>query len=403
MMNTRKNVYTVGQINSYIKHLLGDDFLLKNICVKGEVSNCKYHRTGHIYFSLKDETGALQAVMFSSYTVGLKFRLEDGMQVIASGSISAYERSGTYQLYARDIQDAGRGELLRQYEELKARLGEMGMFADEYKKPIPPYALDIGVVTADTGAVIHDIENISRRRNPYCRITLYPAQVQGKGAAGSICRGLEVLDGLGLDVIIVGRGGGSVEDLWCFNEESVARAIFACETPVISAVGHETDFTIADFVADRRAATPSEAAELAVFDYAQFVNTLETKKNLLFAQMERKCILTREKIKHLSAGFAAFSPAAGLAGTFRRVQADKAILEHLMAAEIKDSKARLAVFSERLEGLSPLKRLSGGYAFVSDAKGRAVKGIGDIDSGENIFIRLRDGRLMARVEEKYDG
>ena len=254
------SIYSVAQVNSYIKNLFVQDFLLNRISVRGEVSNCKYHTSGHIYFTLKDKSGTLSAVMFAGQRKGLTFQLQEGQQVVVTGSIDIYERDGRYQLYAREIKRDGVGDLFERFQKLRDELEEMGMFAAEYKKPIPKYAKTIGIVTASTGAAIHDIINITARRNPYVQLILYPALVQGQDAKFSIVNGIRTLDSMGLDVLIVGRGGGSMEDLWAFNEEIVARAIFECETPVISAVGHETDVTIADYVADLRAPTPSAAA-----------------------------------------------------------------------------------------------------------------------------------------------
>lgn len=262
-----KNVYSVGQVNTYIRNMFAQDFMMQRISIRGEVSNCKYHTSGHIYFTLKDEVGTINAIMFAGNRKGLSFPMKEGDKVIATGSVEVYERDGKYQLYAREIELDGAGNLYLKFEALKHELEEMGMFAAEYKKPIPKYATRIGVVTAPTGAAVRDIQNIAGRRNPFVQLILYPALVQGDGAVESIVNGIHALDMLGLDVLIVGRGGGSIEDLWAFNEEAVARAIFECETPVISAVGHETDTTIADYVADLRAPTPSAAAELAVFDY----------------------------------------------------------------------------------------------------------------------------------------
>ena len=248
-----KNVYTVAQVNSYIKNMFAQDFFMNRLYVKGEVSNCKYHTSGHLYFSLKDESGTLSCVMFAGNRKGLSFPMKEGQQVIVLGSVNVYERTGNYQLYAREIVLDGAGRLYEEYLRLKAELEEMGMFAKEYKQAIPYYVRRLGIVTAPTGAAVQDIRTISLRRNPFVQLILYPAQVQGEGAADSIVRGIRALDALGVDVLIVGRGGGSMEDLWAFNEEKVARAIFECRTPVISAVGHETDTTIADFVADLRA------------------------------------------------------------------------------------------------------------------------------------------------------
>ena len=232
------SIYSVSQVNSYIKNMFAQDFALSRIAVRGEVSNCKYHTSGHIYFTLKDGTGTLAAVMFAGQRRGLSFQLREGQQVVVTGCVDVYERDGKYQLYARGIELDGRGDLFERFQRLKDELGEMGMFAAEYKRPIPRYAMNIGVVTASTGAAIRDIMNITARRNPYVQLMLYPALVQGDGAVASIVAGIRALDALGLDVLIVGRGGGSIEDLWAFNEEIVARAIFECRTPVISAVGH---------------------------------------------------------------------------------------------------------------------------------------------------------------------
>ena len=252
-----RNVYSVKQVNAYIKNMFLQDFMLNRIYIKGEVSNCKYHTSGHIYFSLKDESGSIACIMFAGNRSGLAFRMQDGQQVIVLGSVTTYERDGKYQLYAREIILDGAGLLYEKFEALKKELGEMGMFAPEYKQPIPKFAKIIGIVTAPTGAAIRDIMNISSRRNPYVQLLLYPALVQGDGAAASIVKGIEMLEKQNVDIIIVGRGGGSIEDLWAFNEEIVARAIFNCRIPIISAVGHETDTTIADYVADMRAPTPS--------------------------------------------------------------------------------------------------------------------------------------------------
>ena len=285
------NIYSVGQVNTYIKNMFTQDFMLSRISVKGEVSNCKYHTSGHIYFSLKDETGTINCVMFAGQRRGLAFAMKNGDKVVVQGSVSVYERDGRYQLYAREISLEGAGLLYEKYLALKQDLEEMGMFAPEYKQPIPRFIKILGVVTAPTGAAIQDIRNISYRRNPYLQIVLYPALVQGDGAVRSIVRGIQMLDAYGVDVMIVGRGGGSIEDLWAFNEEEVARAIFNCETPIISAVGHETDTTIADFVADLRAPTPSAAAELAVCDYRSVEEGFREYEKKFQHSLERHLLL----------------------------------------------------------------------------------------------------------------
>ena len=271
-----KNVYSVSEVNTYIERMFKDDFMLGNLSLSGEVSNCKYNHTGHIYFTLKDDGAAISCVMFAGKRAkGLKFQMKDGDQIVVTGYVGVYKPYGTYQVYANEIELAGVGDLFAKFEALKAELEETGMFDAMYKKPLPTHAMKIGVVTAPTGAAVHDIIRVSKSRNPYVQIVLYPAQVQGEAAAPSIVAGIQCLDEMGLDVIIVGRGGGSIEDLWAFNEEIVAKAIFHATTPIISAVGHETDFTIADFVADRRAATPSQAAEYANFVYTDFANEIK--------------------------------------------------------------------------------------------------------------------------------
>ena len=292
-----KHVYTVGQVNAYIKNMFDQDFMLNRIYVKGEVSNCKYHTSGHIYFTLKDHTGAINGVLFAGNRKGLGFTMKNGDNVIALGSVSVYERDGKYQLYAREILPDGEGLLYRRFEQLKQELEEMGMFAPEYKQPIPKYIRTLGIVTAPTGAAIRDIQNISSRRNPCVQTILYPAQVQGEGAAASIVKGIHALEQLGVDVIIAGRGGGSMEDLWAFNEEIVARAIFECTVPVISAVGHETDTTIADYVADLRAPTPSAAAELAVYDIRELEGMMLSLRLELNRGITDRLERTKERLR----------------------------------------------------------------------------------------------------------
>ena len=297
-----RNVYSVKQVNSYIKNMFTQDFMLNRIYVKGEVSNCKYHTSGHIYFSLKDESGTLACIMFAGQRAGLTFRMREGQQVIVLGSVTTYERDGKYQLYAKEIILDGAGLLYEKFEALKKELEEMGMFAPEYKQPIPFYAKRIGIVTAPTGAAIRDIMNIASRRNPYVQLILYPALVQGKDASESIIKGIGMLEAKGVDLIIVGRGGGSIEDLWAFNEESVARAIFNCAVPIISAVGHETDTTIADYVADLRAPTPSAAAELAVTEYSRLEETMydyevQLKRNLRQFLAAKRLLLRQYAIR----------------------------------------------------------------------------------------------------------
>jgi len=395
-----KNVYSVRQVNAYIKNMFVQDFMLNRIYVKGEVSNCKYHTSGHIYFSLKDESGAIACVMFAGERrTGLTFRMQEGQKVIVLGSVSVYERDGRYQLYAKEILPDGEGDLYRRYEQLKRELEEMGMFSTEYKQPIPFYNRKIGIVTAPTGAAIRDIMNISRRRNPYVQLILYPALVQGEQAAESIVKGIQTLDDYGVDVMIVGRGGGSIEDLWAFNEEIVARAIFECRTPVISAVGHETDTTIADYVADLRAPTPSAAAELAVVDYRQLMESMRIFQSQLADRVEQKILRNRDRAKYLQARLLQASPqyqlrekrqyAADLNDKMRQAFSDK----------IKDRRHMLALYAERLDGCSPLKKLQQGYSYTESPDGKALTSVTQVREGDAVTIHVTDGTVVARTEE----
>ena len=394
-----KNVYSVGQVNTYIKNMFAQDFMLQRISVKGEVSNCKYHTSGHIYFTLKDAAGTINAIMFAGNRRGLKFQMKEGDKVVVTGSVEVYERDGKYQLYAREIELDGAGNLYLKFEALKQELEEMGMFAPEYKQLIPKYAKTVGVVTAPTGAAVQDIRNIAARRNPYVQLILYPAQVQGDGAVQSIINGIRALDDYGVDVIIVGRGGGSIEDLWAFNEEEVARAIFECETPVISAVGHETDTTIADFVADLRAPTPSAAAELAVFDYYAVKEQLQTTENRLRVLVSQKIIKARMKLEHLKTRLSYVSPAGKLRENRKYVADIEEKLQERMEKILMSKRHLLALLSGQLEGLSPAKKLSQGYSYVSDASGRAVTAADRISVEDTLNIHLAKGSLKAKVTE----
>ena len=393
-----KHVYTVAQVNTYIKNMFTQDFMLNRIYVKGEVSNCKYHSSGHIYFSLKDESGSMACVMFAGDRKGLAFPMKDGQRVIVLGRVSVYERSGSYQLYAREIIRDGVGQLYEAYEKLKTELEEMGMFAPEYKQPIPYYAKKVGVVTAPTGAAVQDIRNIALRRNPYVQLILYPTQVQGEGAADSIVRGIETLDALKLDVLIVGRGGGSIEDLWAFNEEKVARAIFDCNTPVISAVGHETDTTIADYVADLRAPTPSAAAELAVADIRELLERMrgyqQQFENIFRHRMEEYY----RRLAELKSRVQRVSPETQLLEKRMRLAELSNSLEQAMQNKLSDRKHSLNLYIERLHGLSPLLKLQQGYSYTEGPNGKAVTGIDEVAEGERLRIHVTDGVYIAVVE-----
>lgn len=432
--------YSVGQISSYIKSLFDEDFLLKSVQVEGEISNLKYHSSGHIYFTLKDEKAAIGGIMFANFAKGLRFRLKDGMKVRVSGSISSYEKGSSYQIYAKNITESGLGQLYLRFMETRTRLEEMGLFDAAYHKPIPRYALKIGIVTAPTGAAIQDIINIARRRNPYVQLILYPSLVQGEGAVSDIIHGIETLDAMGLDVIIVGRGGGSLEDLWAFNEEAVARAIFDADTPIISAVGHETDVTISDYAADLRAPTPSAAAELAVFDVHAFfdaVSVLEKRLNAAAAKIVEKnhLLLSQKKArleKHDPARkldemrlrlvytgdelesrirFALDSETKRLEEDYKQLQSrmadavdaareklDTACLELKSDMESAHLNAvhRLDLGSTRLDGLSPLKRLGSGYSFA-EFHGKALTRADQVKPGDEIRLYLRQGRLRTKI------
>lgn len=393
-----RNVYTVKQVNAYIKNMFIQDFMLNRIYVKGEVSNCKYHTSGHIYFSLKDESGTIACVMFAGQRGGLSFHMREGQQIIVLGSVNVYERTGSYQLYAQEIRLDGEGTLYEKYQMLKQELEEMGMFAPEYKKAIPRYAKRIGVVTAPTGAAVRDIMNISARRNPYVQLLLYPAQVQGEGAKESIVRGIRMLETKNVDVIIVGRGGGSIEDLWAFNDECVARAIFDCQVPVISAVGHETDVTIADYVADLRAPTPSAAAELAVWDYRQLQGYLDECRLRMNRSMTGTIRINRLRLKELDVRLSYLHPRHKLQDQQQRLIELEEELRTLMRDRVKEARHRLAIQIEKLNGLSPVRKLNQGFAYVEEADGGVVKSIRQVEMGDELTVYVTDGLIRTSVK-----
>ncbi len=394
-----QSIYTVKQVNAYIKNMFTQDYMLNRIYVKGEVSNCKYHTSGHIYFSLKDESGTIACVMFAGQRGGLSFRMCDGQQVVVLGGVSVYERSGSYQLYAKEIRLDGDGVLYERFQMLKKELEEMGMFAPEYKKPIPAYARRIGVVTAPTGAAVRDIMNIAARRNPFVQLILYPAQVQGDGAKESIIRGIQMLEKAEVDVMIVGRGGGSIEDLWAFNEEEVARAIFQCRVPVISAVGHETDTTIADYVADLRAPTPSAAAELAVYDYRQLQARMQEYRAGVSRLLAQKVQMNRLRLREYQMHLRCLHPRYRLQEQQQRLSELEDALRLQMDSRLKDSRHRLAIYMEIMKGLSPIGKLNKGYSYVAGEDGKTVKSVGQVRQGSLLDIYVTDGRIRAVVED----
>lgn len=393
-------ISSVSQVNMYIKNMFMRDYRLNDISVKGEISNCKYHSSGHIYFTIKDKTSQLSCVMFASMRKNLEFKLEEGQSVIVDGNISVYERDGKYQLYARNITKEGFGKLYEEYEKLKKRLLEEGLFDKSKKRKIPAYAGKIGVVTARTGAVIQDICNVSNRRNPYVQIILYPAKVQGTGAAETIIKGIKYFEKTDVDTIIIGRGGGSIEDLWAFNDEKLARVIAGCRKPIISAVGHETDTTIADYAADLRAPTPSAAAELAVYSYRETVIALREAGHSLRWQMENILKIKKMKLAGYITVIQHESP-KNLINDRRMFVADmQEKMENLMRQKLISSKHQLELYIQEMKGLSPLYKLQGGYAFVSDESGKNIKSVDELEKGEQINLAFKDGYAKAVISSK---
>lgn len=379
--------------------MFSQDYLLHSLSVRGEVSNCKYHSSGHIYFTLKDKLGVISCVMFAGNRRGLSFSLTEGMQVVVTGRVDVYERDGRYQLYASSIAKDGMGELYEHFIKLKEELEDMGLFSPEYKKPLPVSPKVIGVVTAATGAAVRDIISVAKGRDPYVQILLYPAIVQGDAAPASICRGIRMLEERGVDVMIVGRGGGSLEDLWAFNDRDVAQAIFDCSIPVISAVGHETDTTIADFVADVRAETPTAAATLATADRAAEDEKLARIRQTLDRVMIRAIEERRQALKSARAILAAKSPANRIL-SYRHRAADIAdSLEDNIQKAIAGRRNRLALIAAGLDGVSPLLKFSQGYSYTEDKDGRCVNSVARVSVGDEIGIYVRDGRIAASVSK----
>ncbi len=390
---------SVSELNNHIKRLIESNRLLASVAVKGEISNLKRHSSGHIYFSLKDSEGQLRAVMFRSAAYGLKFNPENGMRVIAYGSVSVYTRDGTYQLYASSIQPDGIGALYLAYEQLKAKLESEGMFSPEHKRDIPAYPDKIGVITSPTGAAVRDIINVLGRRYPSATVYLYPALVQGVGAEEMLVDAVDYFDKSGLvDTIIIGRGGGSIEDLWAFNSEKLARRIFACEIPVISAVGHETDFTICDFVADMRAPTPSAAAELAVPDVRELTLRVANLFDRLNTALERRVELLRERVISLSRSCVISSPETVLERHKTKVRDCSDALINSFISCLKERRRDISLLVGKLEALSPLAVLSRGYSIVFK-DGAIVSGVESLNIGDEVNIRLGNGKINACVTD----
>lgn len=397
----RNTILTVSQVNFFIKSLIEGDGRLQSVLISGEISNFTDHyRSGHLYFSLKDDKSVLKAVMFASAARRLKFRPRDGMKVLIRGRISVYEPSGQYQLYAEDMQPEGVGALSLAFEQLKERLAEEGLFLQEHKQPIPAYPERIGVITSPTGAAVRDILQITARRWPLAKIVLAPVLVQGEQAPGQIVEALREMDRQkACDVIILGRGGGSLEDLWAFNDESVARAVFGCSIPVVSAVGHETDFTICDFVADLRAPTPSAAAELCTPDWREQLSQVTTYQRYFREEGPKLIEYLRQSLDLLVQDSPLASPQEFLLKRREKVNDLAVGLENGLQRRLEREQKRLAVLSGTLDALSPLKVLSRGYAVVMGEQG-VVRKASEVDPGQRVSIRLAEGSLSAQILDK---
>ena len=390
---------SVSELNEYIKRLFDSDRTLNAVSVKGEISNFINHRSGHLYFSLKDADGQIRAVMFRSSAQKLKFIPENGMRVVLHGSVSVYQRDGSYQIYANSMEPDGIGALYLAYEQLKEKLFSEGLFSEEHKMPIPEFPERVGVITSPTGAAVRDIINVAGRRFPLAKIYLYPSLVQGDGAADNLVEALDYFEKSKLaDVIIIGRGGGSIEDLWAFNSEILARKIFSLTTPIISAVGHETDFTICDFVSDMRAPTPSAAAEIAVPDIREITLRVDAASERLCLALTSVAARKRERLTSLVGREVLRNPFALIDKLHEDLE--QAFSEVCDAAirNFDEKKSVLTLRSEKLNALSPLSVISRGYS-ITEKSGRVVKCKGDVSVGDLLNVRLSDGALTARVEE----
>lgn len=402
----KNKVFSVTQINTYIKRMFQSDYALRRISIKGQVSNCKYHSSGHIYFSLKDEGSQISCVMFANARYdGLKFELEDGQEVVVDGNISVYERGGSYQLYAQEIRLNGIGELYVAYEMLKQKLYEEGLFDHEKKKPIPKNPKKIGVVTARTGAAIHDIISTAKRRNPYVQLILYPAKVQGDGASDTIVAGIKALDQYGVDIIIVGRGGGSIEDLWAFNEEKVARAIYEVQTPIISGTGHEVDTTIADYAADLRAATPTAACELAVPDIREVMAGIINREYTLRTLLKQVVRRYQMKLQQYQITIANFDPRFQLQEQKMHLAELEEQIHAVMKNKMTDYQHKLELYTKELHGLSPTAKLINGFGYIEGSNGEPVTSVKKVMEGDQISLTISDGTIITKAEQikRMDG
>jgi exodeoxyribonuclease VII large subunit len=391
------NAISVTELNKYIKEKIADDEYLNNVLIKGEISNFKNHYTGHLYFTLKDENSLIKCIMFKGYAEKLKINPKDGMKVMVFGTVSVFERDGIYQIYVKAMEEDGLGDLYKQYEELKAKLEREGLFDEENKMPIPVMPKVIGVLTSQTGSVIRDIINVSTRRNPNVYIRLLPVPVQGPGAAEKIAEGIYTMNRLKLaDVIIIARGGGSIEDLWPFNEEIVARAIYFSEIPIISAVGHETDFTIADFVADLRAPTPSAAAELAVPDIYEVKQKINTYQNRFRNALKKKIELMRLRYEKCMQSICFKEPTRRVNDNYLKLDNLITRMQTIVNQKEKDMRNNWLTLTTKLDALSPLKTLTRGYS-ITEKQGNIVKKSADLNEGDEVELRFVDGKRQAKI------
>ncbi|MBR1654707.1 MAG: exodeoxyribonuclease VII large subunit [Clostridia bacterium] len=397
-MSVEYNPITVTDLNRYIKNKVDNDEYLNNVLVKGEISNFKHHYTGHMYFTLKDENSLIKCIMFKTYTPNLKFVPKDGMKVMILGTVSVFERDGVYQIYCKAMQEDGMGSLYTAYEELKNKLEKQGLFDAKYKKPIPKFPKSIGVLSASTGSVIRDIINVSTRRNPNCYIKLLPVPVQGKGAGEKIAEAIKIMNQYKLaDVIILARGGGSLEDLWPFNEEVVAHAIFESELPIISAVGHETDFTIADFVADLRAPTPSAAAELAVPNVNDLLLDLEKYDNRFKNSLKKKIELMRLRYEKCMTSRVFKEPLQKINERYISIDMKVKQIQNLITNKLKDDKTKMIELITKLDTLSPLKTLARGYCLTTNCEGKIINSVKGVKKDDELIIRFQDGSSNVKV------
>ncbi len=394
-----RKVLSVSNVNAYIKRVFEQDYVLKNLLVQGEISNYKKHSSGHLYFTLKDGSSAIACVMFRSYVASLAMTPANGMKVVVKGSVSVYERSGQYQIYVTAMREEGIGILYQKFEELKKKLGEEGLFDQDRKKPLPVYPRKVGIVTSDTGAAIRDIVNVAKRRNPYIQLILYPSLVQGEGAREMIAKGIRYFNSReDIDVLLIGRGGGSIEDLWPFNEELVAMAIAESSIPVVSAVGHETDFTIADFVSDLRAPTPSAGAEVIVPSYADIMERLDQRRFKLDQLIRRHLAGEKSKLELLTAKLEHMNPVKKYERQYQYIADLKDRLDVLVGLHIKRQRYKLDILSERLAGMSPYAKIKGGFAYVTDSEHKKIEGAANLSKGDALRLFFHDGEALAKVE-----